>query len=225
MKRLNSVLMTAMIAWSCNSASSGGSSSASSADGEKPSKKKPTGQVTTKESVVGSWKSSCIIDPTIPAAATPEYTQSTLTIDGGGQLTSQTEHYHDENCADASKIVTIDRQIGTSTFGSVSKYVEGSIDFDLNISKFLVQPRLADKAKALESLSSKLEKPACKALVFQPNQDTDMTACIEPPTTYRLIKVSGTKLQLGSCYGQNNCASKETRSKTLDIIVYTKVKT
>lgn len=221
MKRIGQVVSTVLLVLSCNQASSGGGSEpASSGNTKKKSKK--ADPVTTAASVVGSWKSTCILDPTIPATATPEYTQSTLTIESGGQLTSQTEHFQDEACADASKLVTVDKQIGTSTFGSVSRSVEGSIDFDLAITKFIVQPRLADKAKALEALS-KLEKPACKTLTFQPNQETDLTACIEPPTTYRLIKVVGKKLQLGSCYGQNNCASKETRSKTLDVIVYSKI--
>ncbi|MBM4251671.1 MAG: hypothetical protein FJ146_06850 [Deltaproteobacteria bacterium] len=223
MKRIGRVVSTLLLVVSCNQASSGGGSEPASSGDSKKKPKKPE-PVTTAESVVGSWRSTCILDPTIPATATPEYTQSTLTIESGGQLTSQTEHYQDEACADASKIVWTDKQIGTSTFGSVSKSVEGSLDFDLAITKFIVQPRLPDKAKALEALSELgIKKPACKTLTFQPSQETDLTACIEPPTTYRLIKVVGKKLQLGSCYGQNNCASKETRSKTLDVIVYSKI--
>lgn len=190
MNRIALVVSTVLLVLSCNQPASnnGASDTASSSDTKKKTKKAEP--VTTVESVVGNWKSTCILDPTIPATATPEYTQSTLTIESGGQLTSQTEHYQDENCADASKLVTVDKQIGTSTFGSVSKSVEGSIEFDLAITKFLVQPRQADKAKKLEALA-KLEKPACKTLAFQPNQETDLTACIEPPTTYRLIKVVG----------------------------------
>lgn len=211
-----------LVTASCNSGSGGGSSTAASEADSGGAKKKKV-PLTTAEATVGTWKSSCVVDTSLPPSAAAEYTQSTLVIQSGGQFSSQTEHYTDETCKDASKIVNVDKQVGTAKYGSASKAVSGALEFDLSVTQFMVQPRTQEKATALGALAG-APRDTCKTLKFQANQDTDLTACLQPPTTYQLIKVTGSKLQLGSCFAKP-CIKKEDRSSTLDVLIYNKVKT
>ncbi len=217
---LSVVLLLATV--SCNNGSSGGGSSASSEADSSVSKKKKV-PLTTAEGTVGTWKSRCVLDTSLPPSAAAEYTQSTIVLQSGGKFSSQTDHYLDETCTDASKIVNVDRQVGSAKYGAASKAVNGALEFDLTITQFLVQPKTPEKAKALEALNG-APKDACKTLKFQVNQETDLMTCLEPPPTFQLIKTTGSKLQLGSCFAKP-CTKKEDRSTTLDVLIYDKAKT
>jgi hypothetical protein len=221
MKFSHLAVVLLLVTAGCNNGSSGGASASSEADSSVTKKKKVL--LTTAEGTFGTWKSRCVVDTSLPPTAAPEYTQSTIVIQSGGKFSSQTDHFTDENCADAGKIVNVDKQGGSAKYGSASKAVAGALEFDLTITQFIVQPRTPEKAKALEALNG-APKDACKTLKFQANQETDLMTCLEPPPTFQLIKVTGSKLQLGSCFAKP-CTKKEDRSSTLDVLIYDKVKT